>query len=72
MSCMHFPLNLRPQDDSTESSDSITYWRKPLDEPRVGGRGSHQMMAELASSIMPPTTLDLGPEVGATHQAATA
>ena len=30
MSCMHFFLNQRPLDDSTESSDSITYWRKPL------------------------------------------
>jgi hypothetical protein len=30
MSCMHFHRNRRPQDDSSESSDSITYWRKPL------------------------------------------
>jgi hypothetical protein len=30
MSCMYFSLNQRLQDDSTESSESITYWRKPL------------------------------------------
>jgi hypothetical protein len=30
MSCMYFPRQLRPPDDSTESSDSITYWRKLL------------------------------------------
>jgi hypothetical protein len=33
MSCMCFPLSQRPRDDSTESSDSITYWRKPLASP---------------------------------------
>ena len=30
MSCMYFSLNQRLQDDSTESSESITYWRKSL------------------------------------------
>jgi hypothetical protein len=27
---MLFHRNSRPQDDSSESSDSITYWREPL------------------------------------------
>src|SRR5665213_3781028 len=46
MSCMYFPRQLRPPDDSTESSDSITYWRKLLavgeeiaEEARKMGRG---------------------------------
>ena len=30
MSCMYFHRPHRDQDDSTESSDSITYWRKLL------------------------------------------
>src|ERR1017187_738288 len=34
MSCMHFSLTQPPLDDSTESSDSITYWCKPLDADR--------------------------------------
>jgi hypothetical protein len=30
MSCMYFLRQSRPPDDSTESSDSIAYWRKLL------------------------------------------
>ena len=33
MSCMYFHGRDRHPDDSTESSDSITYWRKLLDFP---------------------------------------
>jgi hypothetical protein len=31
MSCMYFHRPHRDPDDSTESSDSITYWRKLLE-----------------------------------------
>jgi hypothetical protein len=30
MSCLYFHRQNRDPDDSTESSDSITYWRKDL------------------------------------------
>jgi hypothetical protein len=33
MSCMYFHRPHRDPDDSTESSDSITYWRKLLLSP---------------------------------------
>jgi hypothetical protein len=35
MSCMYFHRPHRDPDDSTESSDSITYWRKLLGSGRV-------------------------------------
>jgi hypothetical protein len=35
MSCMYFLRQFRLPDDSTESSDSITYWRKPLVASRL-------------------------------------
>jgi hypothetical protein len=56
MSCMYFLRQFRPSDDSTESSASITYWRKLLASPAQNrtisssGDESNLPKVEVASS----------------------
>ena len=56
MSCMYFHRPHRDPDDSTESSDSITYWRKLLELTAfvsVQGRGVRSVTAPETSHKYP-------------------
>jgi hypothetical protein len=53
MSCMYFHRPPRVPDDSTESSDSITYWRKLLGQRggRVASRTEPGMLVDSPAAV---------------------